>query len=67
MNHTIYESDMNHLYSEGTLKLLSRNLYIIFLLIWRGHSGAVATHVPPTSEVSSSNAGLYVGMLVVAY
>ena len=45
----------------------SRNLYINILLIGRGYSGTVVTHAPPTSEVSGSNAGPYVGMLAVAY
>ena len=30
------------------------------------HGGAVVTHLPPTSEVSGSNAGPYVGKLEVA-
>ena len=34
---------------------------------FRGHSGAMVTHLPPTSEVDSSNHGPYVGKLVVAY
>ena len=33
----------------------------------RGHSGAVVTHSPPTSEVGGSNTGPYVGKLIVAY
>ena len=34
---------------------------------YRDHGGAVVTHSPPTSKVGSSNPGLYVGKLVVAY
>ena len=34
---------------------------------YRGHGGAVVTHSPPTSKAGSSNPGLYVGKLVVAY
>ena len=34
---------------------------------YRGHSGAVIIHSPPTSDVSSSNLGPYAGKLVVAY
>ena len=33
----------------------------------RGHGGAVVTHLPPTSEVGSSNPKPYVRKLVVAY
>ena len=33
----------------------------------RGHSDAVVTHSPPTSEVSGSNPRPYVGKLAVAY
>ena len=35
--------------------------------ILRGHGDTVVTHSPPTSEVSGSNPGPYVGKLVVAY
>ena len=33
----------------------------------RSHGVSVVTHLPPTSEVSSSNPRPYVGNLVVAY
>ena len=33
----------------------------------RDHGGRVVTHSPPTSEISGSKSGPYVGKLVVAY
>ena len=33
----------------------------------RGHGGGVVSHLPATSEVSSSNSRLYVEKLVLAY
>ena len=42
-------------------------LVVFYITDTEGHSGAVVTHSPPTSEVSGSNPRPYVGKLVVAY
>ena len=39
----------------------------IYDSLFRGHSGALVTHWPPTSEVGGSNPGPYVKKLVAAY
>ena len=43
------------------------NLYKSVFVLKAGHSGAVVTHLPSTSEICGSNPGPYVGNLVVAY
>ena len=37
------------------------------LTVAGGHSGAVVTHSPPTSEAGGSNPKPYVGKMVVSY
>ena len=49
------------------IHILGVNIHILGVYRYRGHSGAVVTHSPPTSEVSGSNPGPYVGKLAVAY
>ena len=48
-------------------KLKTKSLFVLFGGVGGDHGGAVVTHLPPTSEVSSSNRGPYMRMLVVAY
>ena len=43
------------------------SLFVVYSKTPGGHDGAVVTHLPPTSEVSSSNPGPNEGKLEVAY
>ena len=46
---------------------ISAVIRLVFKRYSGGHGSTVVTHLSPTSEVSGSNPGPYVGKLVVAY